>query len=135
MLRAGADVEARRLDNPIAIPDVLSFLTYRRWKAEVHGLVDFPKDQWPDNIALLYYTYHIMVGLGTIFVAIYALAALMMYRRRLIQTPLILWAVMLLAPFDASATRRSGCRPGCGEGRFTWYYVALHFRVWNNLPF
>jgi hypothetical protein len=21
-----------------------------------------------------------------------------------------------------------------GEGRFTWYYVALHFRVWNNLP-
>jgi cytochrome bd ubiquinol oxidase subunit I len=98
------DVEARRLDNPIAIPDVLSFLTYRRWKAEVHGLVDFPKDQWPDNIPLLYYTYHIMVGLGTIFVAIYALAALMMYRRRLFQTPLILWALMLLAPFPYIAT-------------------------------
>ena len=98
------DVEARKLDNPIAVPDVLSFLTYRRWKAEVHGLTEFPEDQWPDNIPLLYYAYHIMVGLGTIFVAVYALAALMIYRRRLYETPLVLWALMLLAPFPYIAT-------------------------------
>jgi cytochrome bd ubiquinol oxidase subunit I len=98
------DVAARKLDNPIAVPDVLSFLTYRRWKAEVHGLVEFPEDQWPDNIALLYYTYHIMVGLGTIFVAVYALAAWLVYRKRLYQTPLVLWALMLLAPFPYIAT-------------------------------
>jgi cytochrome bd ubiquinol oxidase subunit I len=98
------DVDAQKLDNPIAVPDVLSFLTYRRWKAEVHGLVDFPKDQWPDNIALLYYTYHIMVGLGTIFVGIYALAAWMIYRGYLYETPLVLWALMLLAPFPYIAT-------------------------------
>jgi cytochrome d ubiquinol oxidase subunit I len=98
------NVEARRLDNPIILPDMLSFLTHRRWKAEVHGLVDFPEDQWPDNIPLLYYAYHIMVGLGTIFVAIYALAGWMMYRGRLYQTPLILWALMLLAPFPYIAT-------------------------------
>ena len=98
------DVEARRLDNPIIVPDMLSFLTYRRWKAEVHGLVDFPEDQWPDNIPLVYYAYHIMVGLGTVFVAIYALAGWMMYRGRLYQTPLILWALMLLAPFPYIAT-------------------------------
>jgi cytochrome bd ubiquinol oxidase subunit I len=98
------NVEARRLDNPIVVPDMLSFLTYRRWKAEVHGLVEFPKDQWPDNIPLLYYAYHIMVGLGTIFVAIYALAGWMMSRGHLYETPLILWALMLLAPFPYIAT-------------------------------
>lgn len=98
------DVEARRLDNPIVVPDALSFLTYRRWKAEVRGLADFPQDQWPDNIPLIYYAYHIMVGLGTIFVAIYVLAGWMMYRGRLYQTPLLLWAVMLLAPFPYIAT-------------------------------
>ena len=98
------DVDAGRLDNPIIVPNMLSFLTYRRWKAEVHGLLEFPKDQWPDNVPLLYYAYHIMVGLGTIFVATYSLAALMMYLGRLYHTPLILWALMLLAPFPYIAT-------------------------------
>lgn len=98
------NVEARTLDNPIIVPNMLSFLTHRRWKAQVQGLVDFPEDQWPDNIPLLYYAYHIMVGLGTIFVATYALAGLMLYRRRLYQTPLMLWALMLMAPFPYIAT-------------------------------
>src|SRR5262249_10659051 len=66
--------------------------------------LDFPEDQWPDNIPLLYYAYHIMVGLGTIFVATYALAGWMLYRRRLYQTPLMLWPLVLLAPFPYIAT-------------------------------
>jgi cytochrome d ubiquinol oxidase subunit I len=74
------NVEARKLDNPIMVPKVLSFLTYRRWSAEVKGLLDFPIDQWPDNIPLLYYAYHIMVGLGTIFVAVFVIAGLLLYR-------------------------------------------------------
>jgi cytochrome d ubiquinol oxidase subunit I len=98
------DIDGRKLDNPIVVPGVLSFLTYRRWKAEVRGLLQFPQDQWPDNIALLYYAYHIMVGLGTIFVAIYALAAFMLNRGLLYKTPLVLWALMLLAPFPYIAT-------------------------------
>jgi Cytochrome bd terminal oxidase subunit I len=32
----------------------------------VKGLNDFPADEWPQNVELLYDTYHIMVGLGTI---------------------------------------------------------------------
>lgn len=98
------NVEARTLDNPIIVPNMLSFLTHRRWKAEVQGLLDFPEDQWPDNIPLLYYAYHIMVGLGTIFAATYAMAAWMLYQRRLYQTPVMLWALLLLAPFPYIAT-------------------------------
>ena len=60
--------------------DALSFLTYRRWTAEVKGLDEFPAADWPDNIPLLYYSYHIMVGLGTIFIAIMLLAALLLWR-------------------------------------------------------
>lgn len=62
------------LDNPIEVPDVLSFLTYKRWNAEVRGLKDFPQNLWPDNIPLLYYAYHIMVGLGTMMGAVMAMA-------------------------------------------------------------
>ena len=66
------DVAAGRLENPIVVPAVLSFLAYGSFGATVHGLDDFPRDQWPDNIELLYYAYHIMVGLGTIFIALMA---------------------------------------------------------------
>src|SRR6185437_7429423 len=59
------DTEKQTMDNAISIPRALSFLTYRRWTATVKGLNDFPRDAWPDSIPLLYYSYHIMVGLGT----------------------------------------------------------------------
>jgi cytochrome d ubiquinol oxidase subunit I len=88
-----------KLDNPIYVPGALSFLTYRHWEARVQGLDDFPKDQWPDNIPLLYYSYHIMVGLGTIFIAIMLVAAFLLWRRRLFGSRWMLWIVMLSFPF------------------------------------
>jgi cytochrome d ubiquinol oxidase subunit I len=87
------------LDNPIIVPNVLSFLTYRRWTAAVKGLDAFPPNQRPDSIALVYYSYHIMVGLGTFFIAIMALAALLLWRRRLFQSRWMLWALLLALPF------------------------------------
>jgi len=93
------DVAARKLDNPILIPRALSFLTYQRWSAEVKGLDSFPEDQWPDNVPLLYYSYHIMVGLGTIFIAVMAAAAWKLRRGRLFQCRGMLWILMLMLPF------------------------------------
>jgi cytochrome d ubiquinol oxidase subunit I len=82
------------------VPGVLSFLTYRHWSAEVKGLNAFPRDQWPDNINLLYYTYHIMVGLGTFFIAIMGLGFLLWWwKRRLYETRWMLWIIMLATPF------------------------------------
>jgi len=37
------DVAQRKLDNPLEIPNVLSFLTYRKWSADVRGLDAFPR--------------------------------------------------------------------------------------------
>jgi cytochrome bd ubiquinol oxidase subunit I len=92
------DVRNRRLDNPLQIPRMLSFLTYQRWAAKVRGLDAFPQDQWPDMIALLYYSYHVMVGLGTIFIAVMVLATLLLWRRRLYHSRVMLWALMLCVP-------------------------------------
>jgi cytochrome d ubiquinol oxidase subunit I len=77
---------------------MLSFLTYKQWTANVRGLDAFPQDQWPDMIALLYYSYHVMVGLGTIFIAVMVLAALLLWRRRLYDSRAMLWALMLCVP-------------------------------------
>ena len=92
------DVEKKRLDNPIVVPRALSFLSYRRWEAEVKGLNDFPESDWPDRIPLLYFSYHIMVGLGTIFIAIMVLAGFLLWRGRLFGARGMLWVLMLAFP-------------------------------------
>jgi len=86
------DVPRRSLDNPLMIPRALSFLTYRQWAAEVKGLDSFPQTDWPDSIPLVYFSYHIMVGLGTIFIAILLFAALLLYRQELFHFKPILWS-------------------------------------------
>jgi cytochrome bd ubiquinol oxidase subunit I len=93
------DLERERIDNPIVIPRALSYLLYQNWNAEVKGLEAFPQKNWPDTIPLLYYSYHVMVGLGTIFIAITVLATFLLWRRRLFESRWMLWILMLATPF------------------------------------
>ncbi len=93
------DIVNQRLDNPLVIPRGLSFLTYRAWAAEVKGLDQFPRDQWPDQVELVYFSYHVMVGLGTIFIAIFVIAAFLLWRGALFRSRHVLWVIMLALPF------------------------------------
>lgn len=98
------NVEAERLDNPVVVPGVLSFLAYGSVHADVKGLKEFPKDQWPTNIELLYYAYHVMVGLGTMFMALMLLGNFAQLRKKLEQWRMLLWALMIAFPFPYIAT-------------------------------
>jgi cytochrome d ubiquinol oxidase subunit I len=92
------NVDERRIDNTLEVPAALSFLTHRRWTASVTGMDRFPADARPDNVGLLYYSYHLMVGLGTIFVALMGLSVLWLWRGRLATTRPLLWALVLAVP-------------------------------------
>ncbi len=89
----------KKLDNKIAVPNILSFLTYQDWDTEVKGLNEFDAKDYPTNIPGLYYSYHIMVGLGTIFIGLMLLAAIQLYRRKLYRTKWILWSLLFMSPF------------------------------------
>ena len=93
------NVAARRIDNPLQVPGMLSFLAFGAFHTQVPGLAAYPEDLWPDNIELLYYAFHIMVGLGTLFIALMALAALLHARGALARSRPMLWALMLGFPF------------------------------------
>lgn len=93
------NVEARKLDNPIHLPALLSFIAYGDFSADVRGLNDFPEADWPTNIELLYYSFHVMVGLGTLFIAAMAVAALLLWRGRLERSRFMLWILALAFPF------------------------------------
>src|SRR6266498_4904856 len=93
------NVAARRLDNSIEVPGALSFLAYGHFGSYVHGLEEYPKDQWPDNVELLYYSFHLMITLGTIFIILMAFATLQNWRGRLESSTALLWVLMLAFPF------------------------------------
>jgi cytochrome bd ubiquinol oxidase subunit I len=98
------DIAKRKIENPIRVPAVLSFIAYGTFSSDVKGLLEFPEDQWPQNIELLYYSFHIMAGLGTLMIAVMGLAALLLWRRRLEGSRAMLWVLMLAFPFPYIAT-------------------------------
>jgi cytochrome bd ubiquinol oxidase subunit I len=93
------NVKERRLDNPIKIPGMLSFLAYGTFHSDVRGLDAFPETVWPPSIEILYYAFHVMAGLGTLFIAVMALATLQQLRGRLDASRGLLWVLMLAFPF------------------------------------
>ena len=98
------NVETMTIDNPLVIPSALSLLVYYDLYANVKGLDVFAPREWPDNIPLLYYSYHIMAGLGTILMAVMGLALLWLWRGRLFEANWLLWLLMLSVPFPYIAT-------------------------------
>ena len=90
--------ERQTIDNPLVVNDVLSFLIYGTTKAEVQGLDRIPRDQWPEPLTLLYYSYHIMAGLGTYFALIMAIAAFLLWRGKLFGARWALWPLLLSFP-------------------------------------
>jgi cytochrome bd ubiquinol oxidase subunit I len=117
------DVEHQRIDNPIIANDVLSYLIYGTRAAVVRGLDAFPKDTWPTNIPLLYFAYHVMAGLGTLFVAVMALSAFLLWRGVLYRARWALWILMLSVPFPYIANTAGWL--AAETGRQPWLVYGL----------
>jgi len=118
------NIAARRLDNPIEVPGALSFLAYGTFQSYVHGLDEYPVDAWPDNIELLYYSFHLMITLGSIFILLMAYASFQSWRGRLQSNTWLLWVLMLAFPFPYIAntvgwmTAELGRQPWLAYGLF-----------------
>ena len=93
----------------------------------MHGLEDYPKETWPDNIELLYYSFHIMITLGTIFIFLMGLATLQNLLGRLESSRLLLWVLMLAFPFPYRANTLGWMTAELGRhhGSSTVFYRAM----------
>jgi cytochrome d ubiquinol oxidase subunit I len=98
VLMGQPDEQRQRIDNPIVVNDVLSFLIYGTTQAEVKGLDQIPRDQWPQPLTLLFYAYHIMAGLGTYFALLMTGAAFLLWRGKLFHSRWMLWPLLLSCP-------------------------------------
>jgi cytochrome d ubiquinol oxidase subunit I len=74
-------------------------MTSHHFTGTVKGLDDIPVDLWPNSVPLVYYAYHIMVGIGTLLLLLAAVCAFLLWRRRLFSSRAALWALMCAFPF------------------------------------
>ena len=115
------NVEQQRLDNPLRMPGALSFIAYGSFSSNVKGLNEFPPDAWPTSIEFLYYGFHIMVGLGTLFMALMSWSALLLWRQKLCSNRATLWALMLALPFPFIANTAGWMTAEMGRQPWTIY--------------
>jgi cytochrome bd ubiquinol oxidase subunit I len=92
------DSKTETLIDPIAVPDLLSFLAYGNFNTSVRGISSYAPDERPP-VEVTYYAYHIMVGLGTIFLSLSALALVLWRFRGFERSRWLLWMLMLAMPF------------------------------------
>ena len=100
------DDEAEIVRLNIAVPGGLSFLLHGSFSEPVVGLDRFrPEDRPP--VLIPFASYHIMIGLGTLFVALTLLASVQHWRGRLWETRWLLW-VFVFAVVGAMAANQFG---------------------------
>lgn len=86
----------------VAIPGLLSFLTYNDVNATVKGLNEFPQNEWPP-LFLTFTSYHGMVALGMLFILLMGISVFFLYRKTLYDKTLLLKALIWSIPLPLLA--------------------------------
>jgi len=123
------NTKEERLDYNLAIPGFLSFLTFRDFTAEIKGLDQFPKKDWP-NAAAVFQTYHLMVAMWVAMLLV-SLMALVKWRNGTLFTSKWLLKVMVLSVLFPQIANQAGWVTA-EMGRYPWI-VYGHLRISEGL--
>ena len=92
------DMDTGETRYAIKIPYGLSLLAFHDPHAEVKGLNEFPREDWP-NVPIVHTAFQIMVALGSYLALVSLWAGWMAFRRRDVASSRpLLWALTLAAP-------------------------------------
>lgn len=92
------DVDRRETRYAVRIPGGLSFLAFHDLDAEVKGLEEFPRADWP-NVPIVHTAFQVMVALGSFLALVSLWAGVLALRRRdLCESVWLLRALALAAP-------------------------------------
>lgn len=100
------DHEAREVKADVTIPGGLSLLVHRDPRRPVPGLDRFPEDEWPP-VAMTFYSFHLMVALGLVFIVLTAVG-LFFHRRGTLFGKRWLLRVFVVAVGGAYAANQLG---------------------------
>jgi len=90
------DMDAQEMRYGIPIPGGLSFIAFDSFDAEVKGLDQFPRENWP-NVPIVHIAFQVMVGVGTLLALIGLIYFYFLFRHK--QFPIkFLWLLVGCIP-------------------------------------
>lgn len=97
------DVQAEEVHGSIEVPYLLSILAFSDPSAEVRGLTDFPRKDWPP-VPVVHVAFQIMIGIGSLLAAVALLFAMLAWRRKALPTdPWLLRVAVACGPLGLIA--------------------------------
>ncbi|MGB0873422.1 MAG: cytochrome ubiquinol oxidase subunit I [Solirubrobacterales bacterium] len=98
------DADTGEIKGGIAVPDMLSLLAYHSPNATVEGLNSVPRDDQPGAVNVVRYSFHAMVGIGSLLALLGAFYLAVWWRyKRLPTTRWFYRAVVLAGPAAVTA--------------------------------
>ncbi len=114
------DMQREETRLAIGIPRLGSLILRHSWDGEVPGLKDFPPDQRPTNVPLVFWSFRIMVGIGCLMIGLGMTSLVLRFRRRLLQPWFLRWAVAM-GPSGLIAVTFGWITTEAGRQPFTVY--------------
>ena len=116
------DAEKETTHLAIGIPSLLSIMVYYDSNAKIQGLKDFPKDERPP-VLIVFTVYHIMIVLGTIFVAMALLSAYLLFKNKLWDSKWFLKLMLFSIPLPHIAIQTGWMAAEIGRQPWAVYQV------------
>jgi len=116
------NAKEKKIDHAIQVPKLLSYLTFGDPDAEIIGLDQFPKEDWP-NVPVLFNVYRLMLGMWAIMFFLSVVGLFYWYKGTLDKQRWILWLMVPSAIFPQLGNQAGWY---CAEsGRYPWIVYNL----------
>jgi len=116
------DEKNRTTHLEVGIPGLLSYLVYFDSEATIKGLNEFPVQDQPP-VLIPYITYHVMIGLGSLFLLIGIVSVLLMLTGRLYGNKPFLTGIILASPLPVIANETGWMAAEIGRQPWAVFHV------------
>ena len=115
------DMQREETRFQVGIPYLGSLILGHSIDAEIRGLRDFPRDQRPTNVPLVFFAFRTMIGIGLLMILLGGLALLMRLRGRLYDTRWLHRFAVAMGPAGLVAVTAGWIVTESGRQPFTVY--------------
>lgn len=115
------DANAGTTRYAVQVPRLGSLYLTHDWNGEVTGLHAFPRDTWPTNLPLVFWSFRVMVGLGVLMIALGLTSAWVRWKGRLYQARWLHRFSVVMGPSGLIAVTAGWIVTEAGRQPFTVY--------------
>jgi cytochrome d ubiquinol oxidase subunit I len=115
------DMAEERTRVLLEVPRLSALILTHEWNGETPGLKDFPREERPTNVPLVFWAFRTMVGMGTLMATLGVVSLWLRWRKRLYDTPLFLRAALAMGPSGMIAVTAGWITTEAGRQPYTVY--------------